>query len=181
MIEVMESRLTKNKTNMYTLSSNEIKYFQGDGAKGPWKKAAFTLTDGKEVSMWGDHPDFPNLKAGASVSGDLTKGEYKGKEQWTLKPLAKPSTFAPRTSNNAAIAKNMDKKAATIEKAQDRKEESMKLAAIQRDSILLVTSFYPEANAVYENDIPGKEAYLQGRIMEWKKWLEQNYGDGQPF
>jgi hypothetical protein len=128
------------------------------------------------VTIWGDFPSFHTLEEGHAVEGDIvTKGDFK-----TLYP-ARTNTLGAKRSGGVNIAKAMETKAANIAVAQENKNESIKLAAIQRDAILLVTTFYPEFNEVYENDIPGKEQAIKDRIMFWKKHLETVYGDGKPF
>lgn len=160
-----------------------IKKFEEKTAKSGTKYAKAALLDVEgnvieNVSIFADYPNYP-LSVGSQTEGELKNKPYNGKDSFSLSPV-RTNTLG-RKSNNAAITKAMETKNTNIKEAQTRKEESIKLAAIQRDAVLLTTTFYPEANEVYEHDMPGKEQYIKGRILEWKKWLEQNYGDGQPF
>lgn len=178
---------------MYTLSDGEIRYSEGTGAKGPWKKAQFTLTDGKEVIMWGSHSEFSKLAEGVSVSGDLTRGEYKGKEQWTIKDVNKPYSGGTKKSD---INKAMDKKAAGIEKSMDRKEEGIKNSAVFRDATLLTCAWVSRQNIPVPNQatigsnhgtssallpkLSAKE--IQDQWMMFRDWLKNEYADEQqPF
>ena len=132
-----------------------------------------------DVTIWGDYPNFATLDVGHTTEGEIQEkqnGQYVNK---TLYPERTNTLGAKRGGAN--MTKVMETKNENIKEAQNRKDESIKLASIQRDSVLLVTTFYPEANALYEGDVIGKETYIKERIMEWKKWLEQYYGDGKPF
>lgn len=134
------------------------------------------MGDGNEVTtgvtIWGDFLGFSSLAIGGQVEGDIvTKDNFK-------------TLYAPRGPKRAAggvnITKAMETKKENIKEAQDRRDFSIKLAGIQRDAVLLVTTFYPEYNDVGMDSIQKEEA-IKARLLEWKKWLEQVYGDGQPF
>jgi hypothetical protein len=159
---------------MYTLS-NIKRYESKPTAPKPWKKIIATIQDGTTVTIWGSFPNFDALKDGDTVSGDMSVGEYQGNKQYTLNPIKAP------VKGNVGIAKAMEKKNENIKEAQERKNDAIKLAAIQRDAVLIVTNFYPEYNEVFKNQLPEKAQAIQERIAEWKRYLEQVYGDGQPF
>ena len=128
------------------------------------------------LTIWSDYPNFATLEEGHTTEGDIVvKGDFK-----TLYPARTSSPFV-RKSGPQAITKAMETKKENIKEAQTFKNESIKLAAIQRDAVLLVTTFYPEYNTAFQDDMPGKEQAIKDRIMYWKKYLEQVYGDGQPF
>ena len=162
---------------MYTIKTITFREFnKSDGTKGKLAKCVFS--DDKEVTIWDRFPGFTELKEGSQVSGDLAVGKpYNGVEQWTLNPIAAPSTF--KKSGGAGIARAMETKAANIEQAQDRKNDSIKLAAFQRDSVLIVTTFYADAYKLHT--VEEMESSIKSKILDWKRWLEHNYGDNIPF
>ena len=134
----------------------------------------------KETVIFSTFPDFANLAENSVVDGDLSKGEpYNGKDQYTLWPLKKQ--YVPRGNGGSAGMKAaVEAKNTNINKAIDRKEESIKLAGLQRDAVLLVTTFYVEEASTYHNTAD-KEEFIREKIAYWKKTLDQSYGDGQPF
>lgn len=72
------------------------------------------------------------------------------------------------------IEKAVEKKNKFITETQQNKENSIKTTAIQRDSVLIVTTFYPElANA------EDKEKKIIEKLSEWKERFNEIYY--QPF
>lgn len=68
------------------------------------------------------------------------------------------------------IKKTMEFKAKQIKKAQDNKEESIKIASSGRDAVLVVTNYRELYKDLSEEDIKEK-------LIEWRKWCYVNLYD----
>jgi hypothetical protein len=73
----------------------------------------------------------------------------------------------------------MDYKATQIEKAQAAKEDSMRLFSSGRDSVLIVTSLYPELTL--DGGDLSKEDLIKDKIKEWRKYFYNNVYNETPF
>lgn len=142
-----------------------------ESAKGN-KYARAIFDDGKEVAIFDKFPNFASLKAGDLVDGDLTRKEYNGKESFTLNEFKKPSSFTPKASGALAAAKETTK---AVERAQDRKEDGIRMSATFRDATLLTVAWTAKQPDVSTSDI-------QLKWQEFRKWLDKEYNDpGIPF
>lgn len=106
---------------------------------GKVKKAEFESGQ-KGVTFFSNWPTFSTLKVGDVVDGDLTRSDYNGKEGWIMNEVNKPSSFK-KGGNSAAIEKAQTVKREDIAAAQANKNESIKEAAIMRDSALLTAAW----------------------------------------
>lgn len=137
-----------------------------------------TLTDingitHQNVSIWSDFPDFSNLAAGHSVTGNMrSKASPNGKVYKTLYPTINANPIRPRSSvpakpgiDGSALIRQ---KAESITASQDKKEVSIMISGTARDAVLIVTTMYPELANYNEID---KEAAIKEEIIKWRKWL----------
>lgn len=119
------------------------------------------------VGIWADFPRFADLKEEDTVSGDVVT-----KDQWkTLYPPKAPSTGSTGANRGGQIAKAQEKKAQYIEKAQENKEEGIKISATMRDAVLCAIAEYNKDNTNLDT--------LDELIRKWRKilWLEWDKTD----
>lgn len=134
------------------------------------KYQSVTLSSGSEtyekVSLWSDStPGYTELAINSKLVGEVTKN---AKGYWNFK--AEGAKVASRSAG--AITKAIETKNNNIVAAQDRKNDSIRMAGAQRDAVLMVTTF--EANAPFPTD-----AELKAKIESWMKYF-LGLGD-QPF
>jgi len=151
---------------MITIEWIEIK----TSAKGSkYAKASVKDETGKTidgVTIFGTFPKFDEIQPGSSVEGTIKTGEYMGKPQYTLE--AKP---APR-AGGAGFAGAAVRKEQSIAKAQDKKEEGIKIASTMNKAVDI---------AIAEST--GKTGYsFEERITYWRQWLYTHWDDEmKPF
>jgi hypothetical protein len=127
-----------------------------------------------EVTLWGDFPNFASLSANSEVSGNLVSKDYNGKIYQTLYPdTPKP---AGAKMGGAGIAKAQERKAENIAEAQTRKEQGIQLAATMRDATLLTVEWIKGNAPIMPSDDD-----IKAKWLEWRRWLDTNFGSGQPF
>lgn len=131
------------------------------------------------VAIWEGFPNFTGLAIGSEVEGDISvkmNGRYENK-----------SLYAPRLNNapirrtgaSTGIAKLMDKKAENIEKAQDRKNESISFFNSTNSAIQLFTAYQSKAEFPL-SDEGTKKFIIEWRnffLSEWKKYEASDDGD----
>jgi len=127
----------------------------------PYYKVSLKKEDGEEitdVAVFSGFPDFANLAAGKSVMGKI---EVKQNGQYLNKTLIYPK-LAPTGNFGASrgITVAMDRKEKSIEKAQDSKELSIKIASTIRMAVDL---------AIAEN------RPTEDNILKWRKWAWENW------
>lgn len=115
-------------------------------------------------------------KVGETITGELTPNDYNGKTGWKFKQETTTTIFQKKAGN---FVKAMETKAENIKEAQERKNDAIKLAGLQRDAVLIVTTFYKENFKLYTDE--EMERVVKNKIEEWKEWLDSNYGDVIPF
>ena len=129
-------------------------------------------TETENVGIWSDFPNFANLQKNDGVMGDIVpKGEWK-----TLYPPKVASTGNIGASRGGMIAKAQEKKAEFIEKAQDNKNESIKIASTFGKAVECAIAEY--------NKDPHNLDSLEDLIRKWRKvlWFEfDNHNDFPPF
>ena len=81
---------------------------------------------------------------------------------------------SPKKDWKSPIEKAQERKFSSIKQSQEQKENSIKAAGIQRDAVLIVTTFYPSL----AND-PDKEAKIAEKLLEWKIKIKDIFD--QPF
>lgn len=146
-----------------------------------WKIATLSDENGKhivdvsinKVNKKGiEFPDFDKILPGSKIEGNLWQSPagktYLFAPDAPEKPkIASGGSFKGQSGMKAIIAQ----KAENIEKSQDRKEQSIREAAIFRDSTLLTVAQVGSDGASAE--------ILQDAWLEWKKWLTNQMD--QPF
>lgn len=131
----------------------------------------------EKVTIWSDFPNFASIKVGSEVCGQVTvktNGQYINK---TLYPEKTEGWGGGKKAPSVNMNKIMEKKQEGISASQDRKENSIKLAATMRDATLLTLEWIKQENLV----MPPTEAEIKAKWTEWRKWLDQSFGDGVPF
>lgn len=96
------------------------------------------------------------------------QGRDKNPPTGQNEPLrASGGTYVKRDSfPKKEIKTTMDYKAGQIQKAQDAKEESIKIASSGRDAVLIVTSMYKDSTFSDEQ--------MKAKITEWRDWMYKN-------
>lgn len=123
-----------------------------------------------KVTMWASSwPNYKDIKPGSEISGELQvkqNGKFTNK---TLYPERTDTMSKPSFGgfNKGGINKAMETKRENIAEAQANKSESIKEAAIMRDSALLTAAWaHGQNKAVYEME----EAYLNFRKFVTNQW-----------
>ncbi len=115
-----------------------------------------TITD--KVSIFPTFPNFTSLKVGSEVMGQIT---VKVNGQYTNKTLneEKTSGYASGGARSVNMNKLMDKKAENIEKAQERKNDSIAFFNATNSAIEMVKQFH------------GDTSDIQSDIKHWRDWF----------
>lgn len=133
-----------------------------------------TLSDGKnsiDVTIWDNFPNFTGLMAGQDVEGDVVtkqNGQYTNKTLYPVKVATTPKFGA------SGVSKLMDKKAEQIEKAQERKSESIAYFNSVNSAIALVGKRLGEVS----------EAQMKLELKLWRDWFlseYENWNAKEPF
>jgi hypothetical protein len=123
----------------------------------------------ESVTIWGDYPNYAELKPGSTVEGTLTEKPYNGKIYYTLYA---PKAEAPRRSPSA-INQAMKKKEESIEKFQVSKAEGIKISSTLNHAADIAVARLGEGKT--------KEEY-ESEILYWRSWLWKHWDDEQePF
>jgi hypothetical protein len=133
-------------------------------AKGaPYKKVDVMKSDGTMLvgvsAFTFKYPNLAELVEGAVVTaGIVIDGNYKN--------LISAVPTAPKGNNGAFKAQQIEKaqetKAVYIAKAQDNKEQGIKVSATMRDAVLIATSL---------NQDQWQGTTMQEEIRFWREWL----------
>lgn len=134
---------------------------------------AVESTETSDVTIWSEYPNFSALEENYTTEGDIV---VNAKGYKTLYP-ARTKTLGGGGKGSAAIAKAQTVKREDIKAAQENKHEAIKMAGTARDATLLTVAWY-EAEV---KNFPVSDAEVKAKWLEWRKWLEENHGDGQPF
>jgi hypothetical protein len=151
---------------LYTLSNVELKT---DGPYGPTLSCSAAGVDNSVIpkatiyKKQKDGTDFPNFDT-------LREGTKVECNPWT-NPKGYVSLFPPKPEtasvvrrSPAAITKAMETKAANIEKAQDNKQEGIKISSTMRDAVAIVVS-------MNNHEIQMNAGEIKEAISTWRKWL----------
>lgn len=115
----------------------------------PYKRV--TLADGRNVSVWVDHPAYNEVGIGYEIPDNLLyqKGQY-----WNLSnPAHKARAGATTRANN--------QRSEQIKEAQDRKEQSIAFFNATNSAITLVS-----AKGMNDDD-----AQIKDDIRHWRDWF----------
>lgn len=102
-------------------------------------------------------------------AGDVYDGELeKNGQYWNLPKMqrTKPSTFQ-RTE------KLMEKKEQAISNAQDKKEESIKIASTMNKAVELAVAEYTKDRSSIDS--------LEELTLKWRKWLWMHWTDHEQY
>lgn len=139
-------------------------------ARTSLKNDAGTLYE--NVTIFGSHPGYIDLKEGAFVEGELTPNDYKGRKGWKMQALVQAPAWAtkgPAKSTNIATA--MKKKEESIGKFQDNKNESIKISSTFRDATLITLAKLGHVGM----DEHGFDEKFMVEWKTWRNWLWNNY------
>ncbi len=137
----------------------------------------FILEDGTEIkaTIWREDKDkkvFPNFDT-------LAPGQEFQAEPWKHPTKGTYTLYAPKLNSGASggqrganMTRVMNQKAENIKEAQERKETSIEKMACQRDSVLLVTTFYKDQMLSDEE--------IAQKIEQWRNYLS-NQLEKLPF
>lgn len=130
-------------------------------------------------------PNFDGLMNGGEAEGEIWQSAGGKWYLFPPKPQTTPSG-APRGSGGGFKAKMIDeamaKKEQSIGRFQASKEESIRLASAQRDSVLVVVHLYKE---IAEDPImtpSEKDSAIKKKILELRDWfLSDEFQQTLPF
>ncbi len=121
---------------------------------------------GHKVSIWGDFPGYTDLMNGGTVEGEIVPA----KDPRYL-PSLKPQTSgksAPRAPQGPlAVVKEVSK---GVERAQDRREDGIKISATQRDAVLCAVAEFQENRRLTSGGPTLEEYYQKWRAYFWKNY-----------
>lgn len=135
-------------------------------------KATLTLIDatGNEipnVTAWGDFPGFKELRPEGIITGNLITKNFKGTNWVSIMPEKNLNgTYKPTATSF------IQQKSEVIEKAQDRKNDSIKNSSTFRDATLLTIEWRKERLA------KGLNTTSEEWQSEWnncRKWLDARF------
>lgn len=127
----------------------------------------------QSASIWSDFPNFANLMPGQAVTGELKKND---KGYWNLYPPRTAKTTSSGAYKQKMMEDTMKRKEDSIERFQDSKEESIKLASAQRDAVLIVTTMMNTDRLLAE------QIDIKAEIINWRNWfLSDEFTDHPPF
>ena len=113
-----------------------------------------------DASIWPDVAGFENLMPGHQVEGELVKN---AKGYWTLKG-PKPSFSGTGFSGGRGIAQAQERKAQYIEKAQERKNESVSYFNSLNSAIALL-------GKVHDSPVDTDDTSIKHFITRWRDWF----------
>ena len=120
----------------------------------PYKAA--TLTDGRKVNVWSDHPVYMDCDAGYVIPDNMIyqKGQY-----WNL---SNPGQAARK----GAATRANNQRSAQIKEAQDRKEDSITFFNATNAAINLVGHEHQSGTA---------DGDLKMQITMWRDWFIEEH------
>ena len=92
-------------------------------------------------------------------------------------PLIPPKSYTPRPAKTEQVRQMQETKAGFIAKAQDRKDDSIRLSSAGRDATLIITTFFPKLDS---------PEVIRKTWLQWREWLYNRAGeipspDKEPF
>lgn len=133
-----------------------------------------TLENGTDISVWPDFSHYADVVPGGEVEGEIrVKGKYKNLVDADRAETTN-SSIAPR-----GMAAAQQRKAAYIEKAQDKKEESIAYFNSVNAAIELISKRMPAELSDTQKEIVFWRDWFYN---EWKNWAAQDENDKRnPF
>jgi len=142
----------------------------------PYKKLSVEDEKGEkvDVNIFSTFPDFANVIPGSEIMGTLKQdGQY-----WNITPdgVATTRGGASGAFKQKLIEDTMTRKESSIEKSQDRKEDSIRLMAAQRDAVLIVKELLAQRNPSWDTET------IKEEIISWRNWfLSDDFKEHPPF
>ncbi len=138
-------------------------FIRPDGSK-------FDATISQKDKKGVDFPNFVQLAPGREVVGVEWKSEKGNTYIFAPKEVSSASggNFSGSKGGSAAINKAMDKKIEAIGNFQDDKNTAIKLSQAMRDAVQL---------AIEELSGTTDKTAMASRIIHWRNWILQNWGD----
>lgn len=124
------------------------------------------------VTIWNNFPNFASLKTGSEVNGSVV---VKKNGQYTNKSLYEDKTSTIGTPRGTGIKAAQERKAVMIEKAQDRKNESIAYFNSLNVAIQFVAAFSKnlEMGEAFDSVVHFRDLFLQ----EWQKYERSDTTD----
>jgi len=147
-------------------------------AKGaPYAKA--TLVDEKgvetqDVTIFGSYAGFSDMRPETSTEGQLKPSVYNGKTSYVLERMVVAPEWATKKGGGAGIKAAQERKEVMIEKAQERKSESIAYFNAINSAIALYAVMNERGDAKASQEF----------IVEWRDWFLsewEKYNQKPPF
>ncbi len=131
----------------------------------------FTLSNGKRLSVFQFDDSYNLLNEGSDIADDqlVYDSEY---DNYKLKKVAKRGGGSRRDDIKAA----MGVKTESIRKAQENKEQGVRIAAIFRDATLIVSSMVKAGTfeGIAQEELG---ANIRAAHRAWREWLDGEWED----
>ena len=129
-----------------------------------------------DVAIFDKFPDFANIISGSTLEGNLVSKDYQGKTSYTLNS---PNSAPTGGFGGAGGVKMMEKKAESIAKSQDRKEEGIKIASVFRASYETALEEWRSVKEGPDGEVLSFDANFRGCFEKWKKYFTSKFEE--PF
>ncbi len=130
-----------------------------------YKKFGCKREDGQifqNVVAFPFYTQFTNIVSGAVLEGIIKEEDYNGQKSYKLQD----GNLGPKPNSFGGGAANMAKKAETIAKAQDRKEEGVMVSSTARMAT--------EAALAFKTDTTSPEQFKVSWQI-WREWFVKNW------
>ena len=151
----------ENKTTTY----GDVKEITGIDVTG----VQVTGSVWKKQKDGSDFPDFDKIVEGAEIELNSWVNPKTGKKSFYPPKLATGAYRASSGAKTAQIAKVMEQKSASIQKAQDFKSENIRVSSTMRDAVLIATTIYNGDKTDLSN--------MEELISKWRLWLWSHWED----
>ena len=132
----------------------------------PYKSLTVRQENGAEhkVNIWSDFPNFANVTIGTVIRGKI---EPNGKYMNLISELqAKAPSGQNQAFKQAQIKETMDIKRQDIQKSQENKEQSIKIASTMRMAVDLAIAEYGDKTVLNT---------LEQSIKKWRAYCWENW------
>lgn len=140
----------------FSVEWSEVKK-EGETNGRKWKMVSMNLKDEKG-EMHDGVTTFDVITTGQTLEGEIEiKGNYKNFKNHIQRPTA------GIYNKTAAVEKAMERKEESITKFADRKEEAIAMAGAQRDAVLIVVALM--------KDKEWSQSVVRETITLWRNWF----------
>lgn len=144
---------------------------EGNTNGKPWTIMEMTLKS-EDGTIIDKVSTFDPVQPGHTIEGTIEEGKY-GKS--FKKKLEAPQFIKEQRAAN--VEKAMERKEQSIEKFQTSKEESIALAGAQRDAVIIVNMLHNSTGMIRSSDETIKE-----ELIKWRNWfLSTEFKNVPPF